>query len=226
MKITVVVPIWRRQALTKLCVDYWTGWNVEWADLDFVIVASPGDEVPEFAGDVDVIERPNSPLGAKFNAGIRRAYEREASYVMIMGSDVLVKDSLFEEYRAAIDVGAQFVGVYDTYLYDVDLASAFYWPGYTNHRRGEVIGPGRLYARSLLRKWECRIYPEKLDRNLDGGADRTLPPPVGLWARDHKMLSVKTPGQQITATENYPGLLFVPTAELHYPGVNFLQLCT
>ncbi len=234
MRIAVVTPIWKRRNVTAVCLRYRFAWDVQGIDFEHVIVASPDDDeridtltLATRGTDTSLYyrEADNQPLGAKFNAGVEYARELSPDYVMIMGSDALVHDSIFADYPW----GASFMGVFDTYLYDVATAKAYYWPGYPkptpgkSDRRGQVIGPGRLYAARLLDSIGWRPYPDDFSINLDGEADARLPKPAGIWARDHKMCSIKTE-DSITTTRQYKNAREVSTAELYFKGADFTQL--
>ena len=227
MKVAAVCPIWKRPELTRFCLSQWATWDAPGIDFRFVIVGSEGYESMSLTHDTlgarsYYVEHPNKPLGAKFNAGIKAAEDMRPDYVMVMGSDMVVRDSIFADLP--LRFGHPFVGVYDMHIYDVPTGTAYYWPGYAGRREGEVIGPCRFYSSRLLDSFSWSPYPASQNRDLDGGADAKLPKPRGIWSHDHALLNIKTP-DNITPTRAYRNKVEVPTARLHIAGADFTQLC-
>jgi len=147
------------------------------------------------------IEHRNKPLGKKFNAGIRKALEMGADYVLIMGSDQFADVSMLDKYIELMEEDVPYAGVLDTYV--LDGTRALYWKGYSDERKGMPVGPGRLIRRDVIESIGD-LYANGLSRNLDGSADAKLPDPVVFSGKPYRFVSVKT-GESITPARRYKG---------------------
>jgi len=200
MKITIVTPVWKRPAVSIPVIASWPRneiWNT-------VIVGSEGAASRElYEGFGSYIEYPNKPLGAKFNAGILHALAEGADYVLIMGSDTLATGDAWGRWQSLAVRGVAYAGVRDAWI--VNAVEARLWPGYTNHRAGQPIGPGRLLSAATLRA--SALYHPDLSFNLDASLDATLPEPdyVLELAESAGFASLKTSGS-ITSTGRYKGV--------------------
>ena len=129
---------------------------------------------------------------------------------MIMGSDQIVRDSIFEDYRPHIERGERYIGVKDLYVLDMIERSVAYWPGYVGKREGTPIGPGRLMRKDLLEELNYDLYGSTLDKGLDGSMDVRMPACVLISGKEHGMTSIKT-RESITKARQYHG-----STRVHY----------
>lgn len=204
-RVAVITPIWKRPHITRLVFDQWRTWSADGFTFEHVIVGSEGEESRALAGDFHYIEHENQPLGAKFNASVSYCKQLDFDYLMPMGSDQIVKDTIFAEYVPHIDAGRRYIGVQDLYVLDVKLPTVGYWPGYTNHRRGQPIGPGRMIRRDLVEELGWRLYADDLSKGLDGSMDSRVKCEALIHGRRHGMTSIKTE-DSITKTNQHGGM--------------------
>src|SRR5688572_2494846 len=106
-------------------------------------------KVCEEAGAVWV-EISNQPLGRKWNRAFEWAAKFDPDACLFVGSSDWLSDNWIPIMRHYLDrsdlVGT--AGMYLVHLADEKLMC--HWPGYTNQRRGESIGIGRMINRMLL----------------------------------------------------------------------------
>jgi len=119
------------------------------------IVGSEGDVSRKmcYKHGFNYIEYHNTPLGAKANAAMKAMEGHNLDYVINLGSDDLISDSLMELYIKYMKEGYDFIGIKDLYFYDCIGKRLIYWDGYKSgnpDRRGESVGVGRVLSSSLL----------------------------------------------------------------------------
>jgi len=117
----------------------------------------------------DVIQHPNKPLAAKWNAGWEYLMSQYSPdyYVFVGSSDWLSENwldvciPLLKKYDA--------VGKLDMYLFDLGEQEnrLCYWPGYIGVRSGDTIGIGRVLTKQLVEKMNGRPFRDDLDNCLD-----------------------------------------------------------
>ena len=174
MKIAVCTAVWKRHALTHLFYQWTAQLTRWWADHEvFTIAAGSHDPVHEQLAathGVDYLDAPNEPLGAKFNAVLARAREREADAVLIMGSDDVFDEMTAAAYMRYLTPGT-YVGLQDFWCYDVQNEQLGYWPGYSRDRRWlEPAGSGRLLTRTYLDPLDWALWDDTKHRGMDHSA--------------------------------------------------------
>jgi len=113
----------------------------------------------------------NSPLGKKWNAGINAAIKSGVNYdgfVFIGSSDWISENwiDIFAPYLSKYDM----VGTTNCYFLDINTNGTkelIHWKGYSNYRKGEAIGIGRLYSMRIIKKMNGKIFPDDLDTGMD-----------------------------------------------------------
>lgn len=176
-KITIYTCAWKRPQILDLCLKNWTGLKPR---PHIVVIGSVGDECEEVAEKwgVDYCQRPNKPLGNKFNEGCRRAKDT-ADYYMIMGSDDLISQKMWDFYQK---FEGDFLGLLDYYFYDTRKKALILWNGYpelkngnSKHSKfGRPIGAAKMLSHKAMEaiNWE----PFKPDRevSLDHDVDNKI----------------------------------------------------
>lgn len=205
----MVTPFWKRPILTWRYLNHMQRWKEHSRGLCKFTVVMVGSEKARSRSLVEgtgfwYIEHPNDPLGAKFNAGVKKALSIGADYILIMGSDQFADVSMLDHFTELMEQNVPYAGVLDTYVLDDATNRALYWKGYTDYRKGRPIGPGRLIRSDIAAEWDGEIYDRGLNRNLDGSADARLPEPVVFSGKPYRFVSVKT-GESITPAERYRG---------------------
>jgi len=109
----------------------------------------------------------NKPLGRKWNAGFKFASTLHADAALFVGSSDWISDNWINKltpYLQSTDMlgtaGCHFLHVAE----DLKLC---HWPGYTDRRKGESIGIGRLISSRVLDKLNWEPFDDILDSSLD-----------------------------------------------------------
>jgi|GEM_PF-2181948 len=138
-------------------------------DLHLVAVGSEGAASRDLAEQHGFVylEQANSPLGAKWNRGMEAVRACGADAMVVVGSDDLLNAELFAIYARRLTQGDLFVGLADSYFWDLASRRLALWHGYPPPRRGEPIGLGRLIHRDLLAEMDWQPWEDGLERGLD-----------------------------------------------------------
>jgi glycosyltransferase involved in cell wall biosynthesis len=179
MKLGIVIPLWKREALTRMtlrrCLRALKG------DRNCILVAVTDEHENERAAreyGFEVVPFPNQPLSDKKNAGVAHLRGR-VDGVVFLGSDdwvVSLRDEGFlDPYRRMLKKHP-FVGVLDMWYADLVTSTAGYSVGYpeSSGRYGEPIGPGRAITSDALEHVEWLPRPSGRKKGHDGPMRRKL----------------------------------------------------
>lgn len=176
--ITIIMAIWKRPELTAAILDYYASLKIRrrkserlrGVHLDLIAAVSPEDPsrdlyTQERFPKWTFAEAPNEPLGAKWNAALKRAEETASDAVMIVGSDDLVSESYIRLVADALDNQA-YIQPDDMYLYDLETKRCVFakpFPG----------GAGRVIRKDVLDACRWKLWG---DTNifLDAAMSRRL----------------------------------------------------
>lgn len=117
---------------------------------------------------------PNLPLSNKWQSLLTHVSQSDFDYVMILGSDDLVHNSVYSHIDKAIRAGHDQVGLRDLYVVDACTNAGVYWPGYGGEREGESIGAGRILSRGVLEKAGFVLWADGLNKCLDNSMTQSL----------------------------------------------------
>jgi len=178
----VLTCLWQRHALTYLVLRWYLFLRADLADrLDLLLLAVGSEgatsRILAEASGFQYVEHPNSPLGAKWNAGLAAMRELRPDAVVIVGSDDVVSGNLFSLYADQIARGSRFMGLMDMYFLDLPTRRLCFWPGYPpGIRHGDILGLGRCLHAELLEANDWRLWEDGLDKGLDGSMNQRLVP--------------------------------------------------
>ena len=194
----LLTALWKRPELTALVLKHYSiirNSLAESIDLNLLAVGSEGEvtkSVTEKYG-FQYLEYPNSPLGAKWNAGLKAVKEFKPDAVVIIGSDDIVNAKLFNIYADCISNGIQFIGLKDMYFLDIESGFLGFWPGYSNQeRKGDVLGFGRCLNHQLLDTVNWELW----EPEIEYGLDRSMNTRLASYTREHRDFSTKVLGCQ------------------------------
>lgn len=143
-----------------------------------IIVDSENSNASVFANDekFEYHNHQNLPLSNKWSYALASALKHEIDYVFVIGSDDVIDETLFKRYEDAFNRRYDFIGILDMYVYDVVLDAVYYWGGYPDGstRHGETIGLGRAFSREFLRKMDDELWPQGLNKSLDGAMTKRI----------------------------------------------------
>lgn len=142
-----------------------------------VVVGSHEDdmEIPNLI-EVDYLNVPNNPLGAKIQSGVEYCRQFDSEGLLMCGSD----DWLSVNWTKVL---LPYLGKYDAIGSDCIYAILFYPErgieikrcSYENTiRKGEPVGPGRLLSRRILDKIDWKLYSKDIESSLDKDSFKKL----------------------------------------------------
>ena len=144
-KILILLPIWKREKITKICFD-----NLKELQKDFnievlCVVSEQWAKIEAFKSGFKYIEAPNDCLGTKMNIGIREAMSYDFDYLMNLGSDDIITKDLFKHYEPYFKEAKPFFG--GTRLTFIDSKSK----SVREYDYKVMIGAGRCIRKDILR---------------------------------------------------------------------------
>lgn len=107
----------------------------------------------------------NYPLSVKWNYGVKALRNIDFDYVIMMGADNYFCNNFIQFIEDNIK-DCDMIGFKD--LYFEEGSKYYYWSGYSNHRKGEPAGCGKVYTKEALEKMNYELFTGAKDRGLDG----------------------------------------------------------
>lgn len=179
MRLGVVIPLWKREALTRMTLRRCV--RALKRDRNCILVAVTDEyENGRTAREsgFEVVPFPNQPLSDKKNAGVAHLRGR-VDGVVFLGSDdwitSLRDEGFLEPYRRMLEKHP-FVGVLDMWYVDLLTSKAGHFVGYLpkSPRHGEPIGAGRAMTSDALDSVGWMPRPPNSARGHDGAMRRKL----------------------------------------------------
>lgn len=167
MKIAVPIPVFGRLPLVKLTIERLRDVN----KVDHIICIGHEPEAKELCLSLGAewVEYPNSPLGAKWNAGFMACQKYNPDAVLYCGSSDWIHQDYLNLAIEHIYGGADMVGSLGCYFVDVrERRRAVFWPGYGEGKRhDEPIGIGRMLSKRLLECMGYKPFEDYIHNSLD-----------------------------------------------------------
>jgi glycosyltransferase involved in cell wall biosynthesis len=170
-KILILTCLWKRHDVFEVFKEKIRILQSKY-NIDLLVVGSEGEISKSLCSEFHYVEAPNQPLSNKWNEGIKYAKDLEWDYIMILGSDDIINDLQF--YYDCISEGYNFVGALDCWTYNIYTDKIYYFAGYTNHRRGESVGAGRLISRGIIEQMNYELWNTGLKSSLDYSFEQKL----------------------------------------------------
>ena len=161
-KILILVPVWKREAITKICFD-----NLKELQKDFdiqvlCIVSEQWAKETAFKYGFKFVEASNDCLGTKMNIGVRKALEYDFDYLMNLGSDDIITKELFKSYYHYFQNDVPFFGPTRLTFVDSEAKETALFD------YGIMIGAGRCIKKNEIKK-VCAVGEmyDKIKAGLD-----------------------------------------------------------
>lgn len=162
MKILILTPFWKRPEIVREYVR-----SLDRAPYD-VLLTIISKEDPYFhdiffSMPVDTCDvfTPNSPLGAKKNAGVKAARHLEWDYLLELNSDSILNPAIFDLYKPYMERGELFFGLKDLYVTDYATKESLFIKDYNS---GMTYGAGRMMHRSIV---DAKMWTDELECGMD-----------------------------------------------------------
>jgi hypothetical protein len=161
-KILVYLAVWKRPEITEICFQ---GIKRLQAHPDYEIqalaVISEVDMIPLCEKySIQWVMTENYHVGRKKNFGLQACKDFDFDFLMEIGSDDLVLNSLLDDYKKFM-VKYDFSGVREMGFIDTETGSCRRWSSAT------VYGAGRLISRKALDMVGWRLWRDNQDKGLD-----------------------------------------------------------
>lgn len=181
-KLLILTCVWQRHDLTNKFYHYYAELKKRLSsrvEIDLISVGSEGRLSKNMCEErgFRYIEHWNTPLTAKWQAGINEIRNDEFDGLIILGSDDFISDSVIFDYLSILKKGVHFYGYRDLHLYNTATRELGYWRGYGSEpgkksqplRVGETIGLGRLLSHALLDFLKFDLWKSsEANKGLDG----------------------------------------------------------
>lgn len=154
-KILILLPIWKREAITKICFDNLKKLQEDFNIIVLCIVSERWAKLLAFKYRFEIVEAPNECLGTKMNIGVQKAFKYDFDYLMNLGSDDIITKELFECYQPYFKLNKVMFG--PTRLTFIDSESK----GTKTFDYELMIGAGRCIRKDILVK--CVVKDGKVD---------------------------------------------------------------
>jgi len=208
-------------------------------NIETLIVGSEGDlsrHITEHYGH-HYVEFPNKPVSKKFVVGLKKLQEFNPTHVIIIQSDDIVSDSLFEHYISILsESNIDVLGIHDIYFLGLHtkrwgFGVCGYWAGRNNNF---MLGVARCFSSSLLDKCNWNLWETDRNSGIDGEASaaikrvksthEVLAKTISIRDNNHLVIDIKTNGNISSMSnfelemEDYADLFtkHLPTAEAKY----------
>lgn len=183
-KIIIILPCWKRTEILKVVskqFEVFINANKLKAEISVLFIFSEDD--PQIKKQLsvfnsakypkDMIYASNEFLGNKINDGIKYALKLDFDYIMNMGSDNLIHESLIDLYANHIYKQTPLFGLNSLYFHNAGGKSIFF----KNYNRPHIVGAARMiHKRAIIevtRKFGA-LYEKEIQRCLDGKSAKRL----------------------------------------------------
>lgn len=169
-KLAVILPIYKRHNLTRLCLEWLRLQQLKFG-FDVFVAGSEGnvsrDLVNEFG--FNYIEVLNNPLSDKLNALAKECGSYDG--MILTGSDDFISDSVFELYQSIDTSKPVLYGFDDAHIFctkSSKLATGI------PYGKKMTIGVGRMFTGKLLKELDCKPWNESRNRGLDTSSSKNV----------------------------------------------------
>ncbi len=182
MKISIVIPLWRRAEIFQLVstqLEIFTQTNKKY-DFRVVFIISPEDNeivllkkiIEKATYNFSIVYHSNRYLGEKINAGINAALD--CDYIMNAGSDDLLHPGLMKLYEKNIKNVEFFFGINSVYFFDMERKKNYFFQYETEEYS---IGAGRMIFSEIvkyMKRKKITLYNNHLQRGLDTNSSNNI----------------------------------------------------
>lgn len=158
-KILILLPIWKREAITKICFDNLKELQKEFNIEVLCIVSEQWSKVLAFEYGFKQIYASNECLGTKMNIGVEEALRYDFDYLMNLGSDDIITKDLFESYEEYFNNDRAIFGGTKVTFIDSQTKEA----KETDYQ--VLIGAGRCIRKDVVK--ECNPLYGAIQKGLD-----------------------------------------------------------
>lgn len=154
-----LIPIWKRPEITKICLQ-----TLQHFEQGILCIVSRTEDA-ELCRSLDVpfCWYPNEQLGAKWNHGLFISRPMKWDYLVTLGSDDIIKESLFDFYKSEQDV------LIMDKIHFIEVAT-----GKASLTTRARVGAGRRISRKIIEKCNYKLWSPEKNRSLDMDSNTTI----------------------------------------------------
>jgi hypothetical protein len=164
--IVAVIPVFGRLPLLKYTINRLIKKNG--VDAVVCVGKSIEEEIVCTHAGAYFVKHENLPLGAKWNAGFKKAKELGATAVLFVGSSDWLSDNWLTKLKPLLNeydlIGKPDFTMIDFKRDDIRMCK---WEGYEGARANEPIGIGRLVSKRILDKMDWTPFEPERNNSMD-----------------------------------------------------------
>lgn len=154
-----LIPIWKRPEITEICLR-----NLQYFEQSILAIVSRTDDAELcYRLNVPYCWYPNEYLGAKWNHGLSIAKSKDWDYIVTLGSDDIVKASLFDFYKSEEDI------LITDKIHFIEMAT-----GKATLTTRCRVGAGRRISRKVIEVCNYKLWTPEKNRSLDMDSNGTI----------------------------------------------------
>lgn len=155
-----LIPLWERPEITRICLN-----NIKRFGHGILCIVSTHEDA-NLCNELGVnyLWHENQPLGKKWNYGLFMSQKMEWDYLITLGSDDIVKESLFDWYAKS----NQDVMIMDK-IHFIDVND-----GRANIVTRARIGAGRRISRRAIDRCNYKLWTDGRNKSLDMDSNGAL----------------------------------------------------
>ena len=220
MRVAIVTTMWKRPEIFSVFATQCKYLKDKYGNLELIVTGSEAHVSREQAEryGFTYIEHANKPLGRKQNQSAIRSKDFDVDYIICLGSDDLITESLYERYLEYFSKGFDFIAPLDCYFIDSVSKRSLYWAGYRGAWLGMTCGAGRALSKKLLKKlgwqpWFDDQYSDVLDTGMDKKLETIQHTRFTFYLGKDYLIDIKSP-VNMTTFERWDNSGFYDTNEL------------
>ncbi len=174
-KVIFVTCTYKRPEITERIISIWENLQEktsQFLEFENIIVDSEKTNFDIFVNkkNFKYYDYKNHPISDKWNFAVSQLIGKNFDYVIFLGSDDFIDESLIRIYYEKMNNGYDYIGIHDMYVFNTINQNLYYWGGYKqgSGRQGETIGLGRCLSKNIIEKLNYNPWGLGLNRGLDG----------------------------------------------------------
>lgn len=163
-KILILLPIWKREKITRICLDNLRDLKKEFNIDVLCIVSESWAKVAAHEFGFRYIEASNDNLGAKMNVGIKHSLGIKYDYLMNLGSDDIISKELLNIYEPYLKKNTDVFGITKVAFLDSKTKEI------KNFDYKVLIGAGRCIRKDLIEALRVDMYDKDIECGFDSNS--------------------------------------------------------
>lgn len=168
MKIGIVTANYDRHDIFRLWCASIKRLRDSFGDIPVVVTSESMDRATCKTYNIEHISCKNRPVSRKFNFSMEAMRDKDVDYVMVLGSDDIITDGLFQTILNEVESGIDVIGTDSIYYYSLNRYTCPHKLIKLKYKR--MLGVAKTISRSVLE----RVYFAPWSWDRDHGLDANL----------------------------------------------------